>query len=275
MPATLSPRQFKDIAEVARAKWGLNLTEGKSVLVQNRLSKFVLRSDYESVDQYLDHLKGGANEEDMLVFFDLLSTNTTSFFREMNHFHHLEKVVYPRLKQSRPNKKLRIWSAACSSGAEPYTMGIHLHECFSDLQKWDIRILATDLSQSSIDLAREGVYPNKMLEEQPASIVSKYFDKSGSGDTAKFRVKPDIRSMVSVQQLNLMDRWPMNGPFDIIFLRNVMIYFDLDIRTRLVSRMRDLLAPDGTLFIGSAETLSGMEVGLKSEIPSVYVKGDG
>lgn len=274
MAATLTPKQFKDIADVARARWGLNLTEGKAVLVQNRLSKHVLRSNFESVDAYLKHLKNDASEEDMLVFFDLLSTNTTSFFREMNHFHHLEKVVYPRLIRTRPEKKLRIWSAACSSGAEPYTIAMHLHECFPDIGSWDVRILATDLSQSSIDLARAGVYPSKMIDDQPKDIVRKYFEQSGTGESATYRVRPEIRSMVSVQQLNLMDRWPMKGPFDIIFLRNVMIYFDLDIRTRLVSRMREMMTDDGTLFIGSAETLSGMDVGLKTEIPSVYVKGN-
>ncbi len=274
MAATLTSKQFKDIAEVARAKWGLNLTEGKSVLVQNRLSKFVLRSDYESIDAYLKHLHGKPTEDDLLLFFDLLSTNTTSFFREMNHFKHLQNVVYPRMVESRKNRRLRVWSAACSSGAEPYTLAIHMLETLKDASRWDVRILATDLSKKSIDLARAGVYPAKMLEGQPTNIVRNYFEKIGAAEDAQYQVRADIRSMVSVQQMNLMDRWPMKGPFDIIFLRNVMIYFDLDIRTRLVTRMRDLLTPDGVFVIGSAETLSGMDVGLRSEIPSVYVKGD-
>ncbi|MFI4896648.1 MAG: CheR family methyltransferase [Phycisphaerales bacterium JB059] len=272
MPATRTPEQFSAIAAIARARWGLNLSESKLTLVQNRLSKFVLRSPYESVERYLEHLTGSPTADDMLAFFDLLSTNTTSFFREMSHFHHLERVVYPRLADARPDRKLRVWSAACSSGAEPYSLAIHLHETFAPLPSWDVRILGTDLSRSSIETARRGVYPERVLSDLPAATIRGHFDRTGSGPDAGYRVKPHIRSMVSVQPLNLMDRWPMKGAFDIIFLRNVMIYFDLEVRTRLVRRMRDILAPDGILFIGSAETLSGMDVGLRSEIPSAYTR---
>jgi len=275
VPATLTQKQFDTIAAIARARWGLHFGENKRTLVQNRLSKFLLRSPYESVEHYLRRLNGSPTDEDLLTFFDLLSTNTTSFFREMNHFQHLERVVYPRLAGARPDRNLRIWSAACSSGAEPYSLAIHLHETFRQLSAWNVRILGTDLSRSSIDIARRGVYPGNAISDLPEITIRKHFHRVGSGPDALHQVKPHIRSMVSVQPLNLMDRWPMKGPFDIIFLRNVMIYFDLEVRTRLIRRVRDILAPDGVLFIGSAETLSGMDVGFKTEIPSAYTRTNG
>lgn len=263
--------QFKQIAEVARARWGLHLTDAKATLVQNRLTKHVIRSPFDSVNDYVEHLNGSPTEEDLLLFFDILSTNTTSFYREMHHFTHLERVVFPRLAATK-QRKLRVWSAACSTGAEPYTLAIHLLEQMPDAAQWDFRILATDLSKSSIDAAKAAEYPGKMLEEQSKQLVQRYFTRTGRGEDAIYKVGEKARSMVSVHELNLMGDWPMKGPFDIIFLRNVMIYFDLEIRTRLVTRMREMLTPDGLLFIGSAETLSGMNVGLRAVIPSVYAK---
>ncbi|MCA9311724.1 MAG: protein-glutamate O-methyltransferase CheR [Phycisphaerales bacterium] len=272
--STLSTAQFKEIAALAQDRWGLELTERKKLLVQSRLSKMLHRSQYKSVADYLEHLRNEADEEDMLVFFDLLSTNTTSFFRESEHFDYLEQHVYPRLADAPRGTSVRVWSAACSNGSEPYTIGIHAHECLPNLAALDYRILATDLSNKVIERARLALYPDKAVESLPARLRGKYFEKRHLPDTPPdefaYRVVDSVRSMVSIHRLNLMDPWPMKGPFDVIFLRNVMIYFNKPTREKLVNRMRTLLSEDGLLIIGGAETLSGIDSGFTMIRPSIY-----
>ena len=272
---SITPKQFQLIASLAKEYWGLNLSERKMDLVCNRLAKFLTRSPYDTVEQYLEHLTTHADDEDRLVFFDILSTNVTSFFRERQHFDYLEREFYTPLARgatSLPGKRIRMWSAGCSTGCEPYTMAIHAAECMPDLSKWDFKILATDLSNSAVANARSAVYPESMVSSLDRALVRKYF-KKGSGDQAGMvRVCDEIRAMVSVARLNLMEPWPMKGPFDVIFCRNVMIYFDKDTREKLVRRYTDLLRPGGIMAIGSSETLSGIDAPVKSVAPSTYVK---
>ena len=274
--STLSTAQFREIAALAQERWGLDLTERKKTLVQSRLSKMLTRSTYTSISDYLDHLRTEANDEDMLVFFDLLSTNTTSFFREIEHFRYLEQHVYPRLAKAPRGTPVRIWSAACSNGSEPYTIGIHAHECLPNLASLDFRILATDLSNKVIQRARLAVYPEKAVDNLPKKILGTYFERRQMPDSAEgeyaYRVLDSVRSMVAIHRLNLMDPWPMKGPFNIIFLRNVMIYFNRPTREKLVRRMAGLLADDGLLIIGGAETLSGIDSGFRMIRPSIYSK---
>jgi len=266
--ATLCPNQFKHIAQIAKERWGLDLPEKKAALVQNRMAKYVVRSHFDSIEAYIKHLRGSPSEKEMLEFFDLLSTNTTSFFRESRHFDFLASNLYPRLVENK-QRTLRIWSAACSNGSEPYTIAMHAEKCIPDLDKWDFKILATDLSESVLAHAKRGVYPASTVEEEvPSELRKRCFD--GEGDT--MRVRERLRKRISFHQLNLMDSWPMSGPFDTIFLRNVMIYFDAPTRDRLVARMRELLAPHGYLIVGSAETLSKGTPGFRTAIPSVYEK---
>lgn len=274
---TLTKRQFAEIAAIARERWGLDLTDKKQALVQNRLAKMLTRSrSYRSIEQYLDHLRTDGTEEDMLVFFDMLSTNTTSFFREKEHFDHLAEHFYPGLASAPRGKRVRIWSAACSNGSEPYTIGIHARECLPDFDRFDFKILATDLSNKALDAARNAVYPEKALDHLPRQIRGTYFEprsiSRGDKSETLYQVHHSVRSLVSVHQLNLMDKWPMKGPFDVIFLRNVMIYFSKQTREQLVQRMRGLLRAGGLLVIGSAETLSGLDVGLRMVRPAIYVK---
>ncbi len=271
----MSVKQFEVVASLAKKHWGLNLSERKMKLVSSRIGKFLARSSYKSVDDYLEHLTTEADDEDRLVFFDLLSTNVTSFFRERQHFDYLEREFYTPLTRGSltlPGKRIRVWSAGCSTGCEPYTIAIHAHEHMPDIAKWDYRILATDLSNTAVGAATKAVYPDQMLEDIEKSLVHKYFLKGTGAQAGQVRVAEHIRAMVSVARLNLMDEWPMEGPFDIIFCRNVMIYFDRDTREKLVNRFCDLLRPGGILAIGSSETLSGIKVPVRSVAPSTYVK---
>ncbi len=273
MPAvdTLTPAQFDRIAAIAKERWGLALTPSKVQLVTSRLSSFLRKSRFEDVADYLRHLERDADQQDMLVFFDLLSTNVTSFFRDRAHFDYLERELFTALARGSltlPGRRLRIWSAGCSTGCEPYTLAMLVHDHAGDLRGWDVRILATDLSNYAVEEARGGEYPREVIKDLPRDLLTRHFDRRED----RWAVKPHLRELVSVGQLNLMDAWPMRGPFDVIFCRNVMIYFDAPTRERLVERFARLLRSGGVFAVGSAETLAGMKVGLRAAMPSLYLK---
>lgn len=272
MPLTLSQSEFGIVAEFAQQRWGLHLPENKARLVESRLTKHLVRSPFETLGAYIDHIRTRATPEELLELFDILSTNTTSFFREEQHFHYLRDKVYPALSEPGRPRTLRIWSGACSNGAEPYSLAMHVLEHIPDADRWDFKILATDLSRASLTAAREARYTPRSVDGIAPDLVRKYFHRVPADDDRTMQVVPEVRKRVSVHCLNLMDDWPMRGPFDIVFLRNVMIYFDRDTRFRLVKRIASLLSPSGVLAIGSAETLSGLDVGLRSVQPSVYMK---
>ncbi len=263
----LTADHFSEIARIAHDRWGLNLSEGKRTLVEGRLTRFLVRAPFNSVDEFLAHLRAHPTEQDLLTFFDMLSTNTTSFFREPHHFDFLQAITYPRVAAR--SRRLRLWSAACSNGSEPYTLAMHALESLPDPTSWDIRVLATDLSTRSVEQASRGEYPEDALARVPEHMRKKYF---GAADhSGQRRVSSQLRSHVAVHRLNLMDApWPMSGPFDAIFCRNVMIYFDAPTRERLVNRMSELLGPEGVLVIGSAETLAGLKTPFRTLQPSVY-----
>lgn len=273
--SNLATSQFQRIVTIAREQWGLHLTEKKLPLVSNRLSAFMRHSNFPTVEAYLDHLETDADEEDRLVFFDLLSTNVTSFFRDKPHFDYLEREFYTPLARGNlttPGKRIRIWSAACSTGQEPYTLAMNAIESLPDLASWDFKILATDLSNFAVEQAKAGMYPADKMDGIPTDLLSKYFVK-GSGETkGQYTVSKALRSMVTVARLNLMEPWPFKGKFDVIFCRNVMIYFDAPTRQKLVLRFHELLRPGGILAIGSAETLAGLNTPFTAAQASVYTK---
>ncbi|MEQ9616851.1 MAG: protein-glutamate O-methyltransferase CheR [Phycisphaerales bacterium] len=269
----ISEKQFDVISRIAQEHWGLHLTEKKMQLVNNRLGKFLRKSRFESVNAYLDHLGGSPSPDDLLEFFDLLSTNVTSFFREIQHFNYLERELYTPLARgniTKPGKRIRLWSAACSTGPEPYSMAIQAMELMPELRDWDFKILATDLSNTALACAKQATYPLSMVEKVDPKTVAKYFERNVT--KGQVRVKPALRKLVTIRRLNLMESFPVRGPFDVIFLRNVMIYFDKPTRERLVNQMYKVLGPGGVFVIGSAETLSGLDTPFKMVQPAVYVK---
>lgn len=269
MDTTLTSRQFKKIASIAEERWGLHMPETKTTLVQGRMNKLLRRSEHASMDELIDAIGHDASDEVMLALFDALATNTTSFFREKQHFDFLASELYQTIQQ-KGQRTLRFWSAASSIGAEIYTLAVHLHEHFNAFESMDTKLLATDLSSKAVDRTKEAVYTEKELDGMPKPLRAKYFDKKDGG---RMGVKPALRSLVSVHRLNLLDPWPMQGPFDAIFLRNVMIYFDAPVRERLVNRMAPLLADHGVLVIGSAETLSGLDTPYETVKPAIYRPG--
>lgn len=275
MATILAPRQFKQIAEIAMERWGLNFPEHKHQTVESRIMKYVRKSPFETVTDYVKYLETADDPSDLLELFDVLSTNTTKFFRDPAHLAYLEREFYTPLARGNttlPKKRIRIWSAACSLGCEPYSLAINAIESLPSLKSWDFKILATDLSTSALTAAKKATYRLEDLENLSNAQRITYFTKKAGESGDAFQVKPDVRNMISIRRLNLNGEWPVKGPFHVIFCCNVMIYFNTETRKRLVQRFYDVLMPGGILAVGSAETLSGLDLPFKSVQANVYVK---
>jgi chemotaxis protein methyltransferase CheR len=271
----LTQDEFRLIADIAYKRWGLSLPATKMPMVNGRMASYARRTGVGSVEEIIRRLQNGENEQDLLAIFDMLSTNVTSFFRDPEHFNYLEREFYTALSRGNitlPDRRIRIWSAACSTGAEPYSLAIHAFEHLAGIDQWDVKILATDLSQSALNVARRGVYPMEMVRTLDQEMLSRYFLKGTRRSQGYVKVAPPVRDLVTVARLNLMDPWPMQGPMQVIFCRNVMIYFDNPTKQRLVDRMYDLLDPGGLLVLGSAETLGGLSTRFAHVQPSIYRK---
>lgn len=266
----LTERAFREIARLVHEVAGIHLVESKRELVRARLGKRLAELDLPDFERYVEYVRGDRTGNELLVMIDLLTTNKTSFFREPAHFAFLRETVIPRTRPGR----FRVWSAACSSGEEPYSIAIELLE---DLRGggWDPRILATDISPSILALARRGIYRGEQLEDVPGPWRRKYFRPAPEAGADRWSVTPDVRRLVRFARLNLMDPWPMKGPFDVIFCRNVMIYFDKPTQARLVARFHDLLRPGGWLFVGHSESLTNVEHPYEYVQPAIYRRPGG
>lgn len=263
----MNPQQFESLCNKVYDLCGINLKKGKEELVHSRLHKRLNALKMNSFEQYFNYLDHDKQGKEIIWMIDALTTNKTSFFREIQHFECLKDRVLPNLKSNR----LRIWSAACSSGEEPYSIAMLLAESLPNFKKWDIRILATDISTKVLAKAKEAVYDAEILEPIPQGWRQKYFVKEDSqGKT--YRVVPQLRNLISLARLNFMDKFPMRGPFDVIFCRNAMIYFDKPTQADLVSRFYDLIAPGGYLFVGHSESLTGANHKFRYIQPAVYQK---
>lgn len=249
---------------------GVNLTEGKQELVRARVAKRMRALGQASLDDYVAHVEGEGGAAELKEMVDVLTTNKTSFFRELPHFEFLRKEVLPAWVRS--GKPLRLWSAGCSSGEEPYSVAMLILDEVPDAARRDVRILATDLSRTVLRRAREGRYAADVVEGISTRFRERYFQAARPvpGQERSYEVVPGVRGMVSFAPLNLMEPWPLRGPFDVILCRNVMIYFDRPTREKLIRRFRGLLAPQGHLLVGHSESLSGMSHELTYVQPAVY-----
>jgi chemotaxis protein methyltransferase CheR len=271
----LTDTTFKRIAEIARARWGLSLSEKKIPLVANRLTSHLRKQGGGTIDDFMKRMERNPSEEDMLLFFDLLSTNVTSFFRDPAHFAFLERELYVPLVRGTlavPGRRLRLWSAACSTGAEPYSLAMQALELLPAEARFDIKILATDLSNKALAACREATYTETQLTGLSPERRARFLTKVTTPEGVKWRVKDEVRKLVEVKRQNLMEPFHGFGPFDVVFLRNVMIYFDRDTREALVRRMGSVVRAGGYLAVGSAETLSGLDVPFRPAAASIYVR---
>ncbi|MDB5103448.1 MAG: methyltransferase, CheR-type [Fibrobacteres bacterium] len=263
----LKSREFESFRSLVYETSGINLGEGKESLVSSRIGKRMRILGMEDFQSYLDCLKDGSAGDEMVHMLDAISTNVTSFFREPEHFDFIREKAGEWVRAGQ--KRFRFWSAASSSGEEPYTLAMTLSEC-GLTSATDTRILATDLSTRILAAAREGVYASAKLASLPSGYASRYFAPAGGGTMA---VRDSLRDMVAFSRLNLaFPPFPMKGPLDIILVRNVMIYFDNDVRKKLIDDCHRLLKPGGYLLVGHAESLTGLVTGFKCVKPSVYLK---
>lgn len=273
MARTLSPSQFDRITRIAHELWGLSISPQKRDMVGNRFASYIRKSRFSSIDEVLDSVERNPTREDLLAFFDVLSTNTTRFFRDPNHFAYVERELFTPMARGTltfPSRRVRIWSAACSTGCEPCSLAMSAIETLGDLSKWDLKILATDLSNSALRAARSGEYPADQVGELSPERRKRFFKRTNDPD--RLRVSQDVLDLISHRRLNLMDDWPFAGPFHVIFCCNVMIYFDEGTRKRLVERFYDVLAPGGILAVGSAETINGLGTRFRGVQANMYRK---
>ncbi len=264
----ISPAQFARITDVLHEHAGIRMREGKEGLVRARLAKRLRLLHLPDFDAYLDFVTKEPSRREFAEMIDALTTNKTSFLRESAHFDYLRDAVFPTLKGP-----VRIWSAGCSSGEEPYTLAMLANESFSDIKTRDVRILATDLSHRVLATAKAATYPADSMSDVPPSWLQKYWTRARNPQGHDvYEADQPLRRLVHFAKLNLMERWPMQGPFDAILCRNVMIYFDKATQQQLVERYWELLRPGGHLFVGHSESLTGLAHRFRYVQPAVYVK---
>lgn len=264
----ISPAQFARITELLHEHAGIRMREGKEGLVRARLAKRLRTLNLPDFNAYLDFVAKEPSRREFAEMIDALTTNKTSFLREASHFDYLRDAVFPTLKGS-----VRIWSAGCSSGEEPYTLAMLANETFSDITTRDVRILATDLSHRVLATAKAATYPAEHMADVPSTWMQKYWTRTRDAQGRELcEAGKSLRRLVHFAKLNLMERWPMQGPFDAILCRNVMIYFDKATQQQLVERYWTLLRPGGHLFVGHSESLTGLTHRFRYVQPAVYVK---
>jgi chemotaxis protein methyltransferase CheR len=255
----MTERDFRAVADAIYEDAGISLSEEKQPLVYSRLAKRLRALNLTAFDQYVALIEspdGGEERRNMLA---ALTTNVTRFFREPHHFDHLRDVVLPPLlKDAARGGRVRIWSAGCSNGQEPYSIGLTLLQACPQAAGLDVKILATDIDPVMIAQARNGAYDESQVSSIPAELRTRYFETSNAGGVKRWTANAELKSLISYKELNLNGAsWPMKGPFDAIFCRNVVIYFDEPTQQRLWSRYEQLLTPEGWLFVGHSERVSG------------------
>jgi chemotaxis protein methyltransferase CheR len=269
----MDAQTFKELAAIAYQKAGIFLREGKAALVQARLAKRLRELGLGSEREYLDRLREDGDDE-VVLFLDAISTNFTKFWREPDHFETLREHVLEQ--KAAGQRRFRFWSAASSSGEEPYTIAMTLDPI---LEGCDWKLLATDISTRVLARAVAGVYSGEEIDGIPAALLPRYLDRlpaDGDGEE-RWAVRDRLKQKVTYRRLNLASRpYPMKGPLDAVFCRNVMIYFDRPMRAGVVGEFERLVGPGCPLFIGHSETLNGITSRFKSERPSVYrLPGEG
>ena len=249
----LSDSEFIRLQKLVQKLTGIHLSECKREMIYRRLAKRVELLGLTTFAQYSRVLESGDSAE-IEDFANAVTTNLTYFFRESHHFEYVQNTLIPEQLSSNRERKLRIWSAGCSSGEESYTLAILLQECMPNLASWDVKILATDLDTNTLSKAKVGVYKDEQITRIPNGWADRWF--SHAGDSDKVTVDPKLKKMIYFRHHNLMGEWPMRKRFNLIFCRNVVIYFDKDTQKKLFGRFASLQHPEDHLFIGHSENLS-------------------
>ncbi len=271
----LTQTEFREIADLAYDRFGLDLKRGKEALVAARLGKKLRQFGFRSFAEYYRHVLADPTGEALIELIDALTTNHTSFLRERAHFEFLARAAHQELRQV---SALRLWSAACSSGEEPYSIAMCLSEALARTPTprpapqaaRQFRILATDISTRVLAAARRAVYPAGRFDDVPEAWRRAYLLRGRGESQGFYKIKPELAETVEFARLNLIEPFPAREPFQVIFCRNVMMYFDKATQQNIVQRLAQCLARGGYLFVGHSESLTGVEHGLEYVCPAVY-----
>lgn len=268
-----SRRNFEQIATFLRANTGIALNEAKAALVYSRLAKRLRLLGLRNFDEYCRYIETADGAQEQHEMINALTTNVTRFYREPHHFDHLRQDMAPRLVQlAKQGKRVRLWSAACSSGEEPYSMALTMLDVCPDIERYDVKILATDIDAKIVARARLGVYREEAVAPIPAATRERWMARERDGAAKQWRVKDAVRSLVTFNELNLIGSWPMRGQFDVIFCRNVVIYFENDTQELIWRRFKEVMKADARLYIGHSERID--VPGFESAGLTIYKLGD-
>ncbi len=267
----ITDEEFQQLRALIHQHTGIALSDHKRALVCSRLSRRLRHYQFARYAQYYELLcHGDPDGVELIEMINAITTNKTDFFREAHHFKFLTEHVFPEHRKKK-SRRLRLWSAATATGEEAYSLAMTVREAFTDIANWDIKILATDIDTQVLAHAHTGVYSMQQAIPIAQPLLRRYFLK-GNGDSAnQVRVKPILKALLRFRRLNLLDDpWPMHTPFDIIFCRNVLIYFDKPTQHRLLQRMAAMLSPNGFLMLGHAEAIHGFDHLYRAVGHSIY-----
>lgn len=259
-PGRVREFQFSDadfcaLRDLVKKLTGINLADSKRELVYGRVSRRLRTLGLKRFSDYRQLLEGD-DESELVEFCNAMTTNLTSFFRESHHFDYLrDQFLLPRVHDARAPRRIRIWSAACSSGEEPYSLAMTVCEAIPDWKRWDIKILATDIDSEILARARRGIYNADRVKGMDPGRLERFFRAPAGAEQPAYQVDPDIAGLITFKQINLMHDLPMKGPLDVVVCRNVIIYFDKDAQRGLFARIAKLQRPNDLLFLGHSESL--------------------
>lgn len=271
----LSEEDFRKISDIVYEHCGINLHDGKKELVRARVAKRLRSGNFKTFSEYIKYVLQDKTRTEFSILIDSLSTNLTGFLREPQHFGFLRSEFLPLLMERKKKKrdfKIRAWSAGCSSGEEAYSLAMTLLEAIQGTDRWDVKVLANDISTTMLETAEKGIYEKERVEPIPSLLRQKYMIQHRKGNRRVFEVSKILRDTVIFKHMNLVKDWVFSGPLDFIFCRNVMIYFDKATQARLVNRFWHLLDSGGMLFTGHSESLIGIDHNFNYIRPTMYVK---
>ncbi len=268
----MSQADFNRLSNFINQEYGIKLPPSKHIMLQSRLHKRLRELRMRNFKDYIDYVFSQQGRSTELIhMIDVVSTNKTDFFREPSHFEFMNRVLLPRVAAENPRAFLRVWSAGCSSGEEPYTIAMVLSEFRAAHNGLDFHILGTDISTQVLQAAANATYKMDKVEPVPLELKRKYMLKSKDKDNPQARMAPSIRAKVTFERLNFMDpAYQVGAPFDIIFCRNVLIYFERDVQEQVILKLADRLKPGGTFFMGHSESITNMKVPLAQIQPTIF-----
>lgn len=270
---SLSTRDFRELANFIYEYCGIKMPETKRSMLEGRLRKRLRATGYSTFSEYCDYLfRDGGMEKESIFLIDVVTTNKTDFFREPNHFDYMERVALPALAKQGISR-VRAWSSACSTGAEPYTMAMVMAEAVERGIISDFNILATDLSTDVLQKARSGIYSRDLVDPVPPELKRKYVMQAKERNRNDVRIAAKLRAKIGFARMNLMNpKYEIGDPVHILFCRNVLIYFDKKTQTHVLTQLCKCIAPGGYLLIGHSETVSGINLPIKQVANTVFVK---